>query len=194
MIEMWRPGAESWALRGRLTLVANTAINGRRPRIGPQTTRPSAIQGEMPPGTGRRRNLLLTSFAAQRMTDPLDTPGALKDRELDLAKVRVPSRRRRSTTHINKEQTENLIAALAFADAEGLPLNTSVDINWGMCAGFTDDRTRIAHLQERLQKWCRRNEFPLTMIWVQNSFRLHHFCKTLWKMSDSRLSSIRPPN
>jgi hypothetical protein len=100
------------------------------------------------------------------MTDRLDTPGAMVSRELDAA-GRPPSRRRRRTTHITKKQTENLIYALEFADAIGLPLNTSVDINWVMCAGFTDDRTRIAHLQERLSKWCKRNGFPLTMIWVR---------------------------
>jgi hypothetical protein len=102
------------------------------------------------------------------MTYPLGTPGATVDRELDGAgaPVKRPARRR-STTHITKKQTENLLAALAFAHAIGLPLNVSVDVNWVMCAGFTDDRTRIAHLQERLSKWCTRNGLPLTMIWVR---------------------------
>jgi hypothetical protein len=43
----------------------------------------------------------------------------------------------------------------------------AVDIFWLMCLGMTDDRTRIAHCQERLSKWCKRRGFPLTMIWVR---------------------------
>jgi len=104
------------------------------------------------------------------MTARLHIPGSSPDRALDGAgaPVKSPPRRRR-TTYISRAQALRLIDALEFADAIGLPLNTSIDINWGMCARATDDRTRIPHLQERLSKWSKRNGFPLTTIWVRET-------------------------
>ena len=61
----------------------------------------------------------------------------------------------------------NLIEALHFAEQIGLSLNVSIDIFWDMFGGVTDDRTRLARLQERLSKWCARRDFALAMIWVR---------------------------
>ena len=80
----------------------------------------------------------------------------------------VPSRRTcKPSQHISKRQATNLIAACAFAEAIGLPLNVSVDIAWIFFSGSADDRSRFARCQERLSKWARRKCFPLTMIWTR---------------------------
>jgi hypothetical protein len=60
-----------------------------------------------------------------------------------------------------------LIDALSFASSIGHLPNVSIDINWEMFAGFTDDQTRLARCQQRLSKWCLRRGFPLAWIWVR---------------------------
>jgi hypothetical protein len=77
------------------------------------------------------------------------------------------SKTKRHSTYITKQQAMNLMEALKFADTIGYPLNVSIDIFWEMFSRFTDDRTRLARLQERLSKWCARRGFPLTMAWVR---------------------------
>ena len=77
------------------------------------------------------------------------------------------SRRKKVSKYITKQQAQNLLDALAFADEIGFRLNVSIDINWLLFGGTTDDKTRIARFQERLSKWCSRQGFPLTLIWVR---------------------------
>jgi hypothetical protein len=77
------------------------------------------------------------------------------------------SRRRKSSKYVSERQAQNLLDALVFADQMGFPLNMSIDICWSMFLGFTHDSIRIARCQERLSKWCKRRNFPLTMIWVR---------------------------
>ena len=74
---------------------------------------------------------------------------------------------RKPSQHISKRQATNVIAALKFAEALGLPLNVSVDISWIFFSGNADDRTRFARCQQRLSKWALRHGFPLTMIWTR---------------------------
>jgi hypothetical protein len=101
----------------------------------------------------------------------------------------------RRTTHITEGQARNLMEALKFADKIGLPLNVSVDIFWNMFGGITDDRTRLARLQERLSKWCARRDFPLTMIWVReigkNGGRHTHILMHIspWLMEDAQFEA-----
>jgi hypothetical protein len=80
-----------------------------------------------------------------------------------------PSKRksRKPTQHISKRQATNIISALRFAEAIGLPLNVSVDISWIFFSGNTDDRTRFARCQQRLSKWALRRGLPLAMIWTR---------------------------
>ena len=75
--------------------------------------------------------------------------------------------RRKPTQYICKRQATNIVAALKFAEAMGLPLNVSVDISWIFFSGNTDDRTRFARCQQRLSKWAARRGFPLAMIWTR---------------------------
>ena len=77
------------------------------------------------------------------------------------------SRRKKVSKYITKQQAQNLLDALAFADEIALRFNVSIDINWLLFGGTTDDKTRIARCQERLSKWCHRQGFPLALIWVR---------------------------
>ncbi len=77
------------------------------------------------------------------------------------------SRRRKRSEFVTGKQAKNLLEALEFARQMRLRLNVSVDIFWLMFLKSTDDRTRIARCQERLSKWCKRHDFPLTWIWVR---------------------------
>ena len=95
------------------------------------------------------------------------TSGALPLRTSDAREPSNGSRRPKRSKFVTGKQAKNLFEALKFAEQMGLRLNVSIDILWSMFSRFTDDKTRIARCQERLSKWCKRNDFPLTWIWVR---------------------------
>jgi hypothetical protein len=75
--------------------------------------------------------------------------------------------KRRQTRHVTLRQANNLVAACAFAELIGCRLNVSIDICWLMFSGRLEDATRFAKSRHRFSKWCARQGFGLTMIWVR---------------------------
>jgi hypothetical protein len=75
--------------------------------------------------------------------------------------------RRRQTRHVTLRQANNLVAACAFAELIGCRLNVSIDICWLLFSRRLEDDRRFAKCRHRLSKWCARQGFPLTLIWVR---------------------------
>jgi hypothetical protein len=77
-------------------------------------------------------------------------------------------RQPRASKRINMRQASNMIEAVAFARQIGLPLMAHLTIHWAFTdVGDDPDGKLFAKFREGLDKWARRQGFPLTGIWAR---------------------------